>query len=649
MAPKQASMDLLFHPKKNKKSALPPPPRKTPPTPRPKPALEKEDDGELKLPDWPYQEFRLLSSALNGWNYDVMKFDSRKPIDVSKWVGPVKLNRKDLRRDEPASEGAPKAVGPMVGPDGKPVIGTDGKVVMIDMEGKPIHPTDAASSPKDRGKGANNAANAKKRFQKKTKQVFYVPEEVRRLRKEERYPWVLEDSQADNKELWIGQLEDVGKAETHAFFMPAANDVFKFVPAHRWYKFQKKLKHDLPTDTAGVEQLYTTSQKRDPQAWLASRNGGRGPSASTAAMFKAEAEGRTITIGNSLVHDAGQSLGPGGRRLRAVDSGVDRLFGDDDEEEGGSKRRAKELGGEGDMDEQIYEEDFADDDEHAAMEEDDEEAKEAEERLKREYRAANKQRDAGVDEDDDDDTPGMSKQAKAMQKLIRSREGNDAYESEEDKNPYASSEEEEEEEELPVHTGPAIQQQPQQVDVRAKSQTPKPGEGVKPQTDANNSRASSPVGSPSLGGHSIVAKRATSPKAHKPLTQSISPSGSRATSPVSGAASPLNGLKSLSNKRKADESSMNSAGPPKAKKRREVIPATREEMQTMLIEWLRTSPRDKATTRECIHHFTPYLTDPEKKAEFSKLVREVATLKDGVLALRPSIASAAPSPAPLVQ
>lgn len=187
------------------------------------------------------------------------------------------------------------------------------------------------------------------------------------------------------------------------------------------------------------------------------------------------------------------------------------------------------------------------------------------------------------------------------------------------------------------------------MDVRANSQTPKPGEGVKPQTDANNSRASSPVGSPSLGGHSIVAKRATSPKAHKPLTQSISPSGSRATSPVSGAASPLNGLKSLSNKRKADESSMNSAGPPKAKKRREVIPATREEMQTMLIEWLRTSPRDKATTRECIHHFTPYLTDPEKKAEFSKLVREVATLKDGVLALRPSIASAAPSPAPLVQ
>lgn len=127
---------------------------------------------------------------------------------------------------------------------------------------------------------------------------------------------------------------------------------------------------------------YTTTQKRDPQAWLASRNGGRGPSAATAAMFKAEAEGRTITIGNSLVHDAPQSLGPGGRRLKTVDSGTNQLFGDEDDDEGGGgeskKRREREMGGEGDMDEQPYEEDFADDDEHMAPDENDEEAKEAE-------------------------------------------------------------------------------------------------------------------------------------------------------------------------------------------------------------------------------------------------------------------------------
>jgi transcription initiation factor TFIIF subunit alpha len=59
--------------------------------------------------------------------------------------------------------------------------------------------------------------------------------------------------------------------------------------------------------------------------------------------------------------------------------------------------------------------------------------------LKREYKTANKQREGGIDESDEEELPGMSKQAKAMQKLIRNREGNDAYDSDEEENPYASS------------------------------------------------------------------------------------------------------------------------------------------------------------------------------------------------------------------
>lgn len=257
MAPK-ASLSLLFHPKKGAKKDPAPPstsPRKTAPALPRQPSTNSitNDEEELKLPDGPFQEFRLMSSALNGWKYDVMKFDSRKPVDISGWAPPIKLNRKELRREEAAVNTAPEAVGPMVGPDGKPVIGADGKVVMVDAEGRPIHPSDGSSSGPGGGKGKGAAMNAKKRFQKKTRQVFFVPEEVRQLRREERYPWVMEDSGA--QELWVGQMEEASKSETHAFFMPAANDVFKFVPAHRWYKFQKKLKHDLPTDTANVEQL----------------------------------------------------------------------------------------------------------------------------------------------------------------------------------------------------------------------------------------------------------------------------------------------------------------------------------------------------------------------------------------------------------
>ena len=251
MAPKQHDISLLFHPKKtNKPAAKPTSPRKQPqPAPKPSP---KEEDEDLKLPDGPYQEFKLMSSALNGWKYDVMKFDARKPVDISKWTLPIKLNRKELRRENDQDD-TPTAVKPMLGPDGKPVIGMDGKIVMMDAEGRPIQPEDGSNGKDAKGKAP--MLNGKKRFQKKTRQVFFVPEEVRRLRKEERYPWVMEDSSPNHDEVWLGQLDDVSRSETHAFFMPAANDVFKFVPAHRWYKFQKKLKHDFPTTTAEVESL----------------------------------------------------------------------------------------------------------------------------------------------------------------------------------------------------------------------------------------------------------------------------------------------------------------------------------------------------------------------------------------------------------
>ncbi|KAJ7591011.1 transcription initiation factor [Mycena floridula] len=618
----------LFHPKK---TARPPPPPSTPRKARPPP--KEEDDPDQQLPTGPYQDFKLLSSALNGWKYDVMKFDARKTVDISTWQAPIKLNRKDLRRDDPSLSGT-QALTPMLGLDGKLVFGADGKPVMAGPDGRPVvdggH-IDAAAK-------AKAAANAKKKFQKKTRQVFIVPEETRQLRREERYPWVIED--ASGAETWLGQLEDLEKSQTHAFFMPAANDVFKFVPAHRWYKFQKKVKHDMPTDTVAVESAYTKSQKRDPQLWLHQRNG-KGPSAATAAMFKAESEGRSLSGSSSLVHDSGQSLGPGGRKLKTVDSGMTNLFGDDDDDQGAQRRREREYGEEGDLDENVYEEDFADDEEKMNVDDNvDEEAKELEERLKKEYKSANKTREAYIDDSDEDDTPGKTKQEKAMQKLIRNREGNDAYDSDEEKNPYATSEEEDEEEEILPPPPVPVEAPAQPAAIETESIKPIPS---RPQT--NGSRAASPV-SPSMGGHSVVAKRATSPKAPKqkpnnatrgtsPLAgRSSSPaSGSRATSPVanngSRAGSPVNGVQK---KRKAtDETGTNAA--PKLKKRKTPTNLPTGQLdRTMLIEWLKATPN--ASTRDCIAHFTPYLQGEDLKRQFTAMVKELAHLKDGSLQLK---------------
>ena len=77
------------------------------------------------------------------------------------------------------------------------------------------------------------------------------------------------------------------------------------------------------------------------------------------------------------MHSSGQSLGPGGRKLKAVDSGAN-LFDDEDEDGNGKRRRERGLGEEGDLDEQLYEEDFADDEEKAEVDDNDEEAKELE-------------------------------------------------------------------------------------------------------------------------------------------------------------------------------------------------------------------------------------------------------------------------------
>jgi transcription initiation factor TFIIF subunit alpha len=74
--------------------------------------------------------------------------------------------------------------------------------------------------------------------------------------------------------------------------------------------------------------------------------------------------------------------------------------------------------------------------------------------------------------------------------------------------------------------------------------------------------------------------------------------------------------------------------PPKAKKRKgsQAGGVVGELEDKMVIDWLRNTPN--ATTRDCIQHFTPYLTDEVKKSKFTALVKEVAQLKGGVLVLR---------------
>lgn len=224
---------------------------------------------------------------------------------------------------------------------------------------------------------------------------------------------------------------------------------------------------------------------------------------------------------------------------------------------------------------------------------------------------------------------------------------------------------------------------------RGGSPAPNSGGSVKVKNEATPISLA-PPGSPSsptsptgagmgMGGHSVVAKRATSPKAPKLKT---STSGSRAASPLAGSragspapASPTSGTATPSKKRKAEEGAASAvpnpsmaSGTPKPKKHKPVAPSGTPAPATpvaagagatasptggaqvgpgteltaaLLAAFLRGKTGVK--TRECIHYFQPCLTDDEKKARFTALVKEVASLKGGALVLKPQYRDGMPA------
>lgn len=242
-------------------------------------------------------------------------------------------------------------------------------------------------------------------------------------------------------------------------------------------------------------------------------------------------------------------------------------------------------------------------------------------------------------------------------------------------NSVTSLQEEEPEEEIPITPqGPAIIPPEPQPGSRSNSQAPAGSQPTPagPKTPApsqeTGSRPTSPT--PGHGGHSVVAKRATSPNVKMPklktngqsrATSPLAGGGSRATSPVASVGSPpaaraesppsqssVNGPTSPqggangkpNNKRKAEDGT----APSKPKKRRAQATVTGELDENMVIEWLRKA--GNVSTRECIAYFTPYLSEESKKQAFTKLVKEVAALKGGRLVLKAAYRLPGDAPSP---
>ncbi|GJJ12510.1 hypothetical protein Clacol_006753 [Clathrus columnatus] len=498
-------------------------------TPKPgRTPTRPDSDEEEYIPSSSFTDFRIVSAPKQLWKYNVMKFaeSKDKEVDLGVWRQPVKLNRKEYRPAErglgsgsASSSGNVVGMGngnesggedvkktPMLGPDGKPVIGPDGRIVMVGPDGKVsssiVSGTNAVagSSKSNGGGGKTNTPNGKTKTKqgprKKIKQVFLVPEEVRKLRREERYPWIFEEAPLDVKpsdtavsslgadanatpsvssipgQIWVGHLENPEKSQTHGLLVPKGS-TFQFVPSYRYYKFTKK-RSDVPGAEEAEAEYAKLQKSKDPTQLWKRRKGAL--SEATMKTLKSEPHSHSQF---SVKYEDGDDFDDSSRRLRTVDAGGDDLFGggagdgdgrdndEYDEEKMMRKRRNRELGQDGDLDEMEYEEEFADDDEKIEMDGDDEEMREMEERLKREYRNANKARDATIDEDEEDEEmeemSRLTGAGKDLKKLVKRTEKNEAYESDDDEgNPYASEEEEEEQPPQPILDGPAVmnQQQP---------------------------------------------------------------------------------------------------------------------------------------------------------------------------------------------
>ncbi|CAG8510334.1 8230_t:CDS:1 [Paraglomus occultum] len=384
-----------------------------------------------------------------------MNFISSKRVDPSLFTPPVKLVRRDPSappRNQATASPVENATlnTPTPGPSAK-APGTD------------------TSQIAPYGNATRNRQNL---FKKKTKQVHIAPEESRKLRAEEEKPWVLEDYDGTNT--YIGELEG-GQRANYALFL-LTDDGFKVVCVDKWYKFKSKIRHRTLT-IEEAEEAIAKAAKRDNDRWMMHK-------------WSKSAEDEQLEAKEGGIFDRKSTL-------KTVETYDDDLFGEEDDEEAHvSKRKVR-----GDVDEEWDFDEVFEDDEEAPAEVKDEEEKEVERRQKKSMRKGSD------DEDMEEEVPEtLTSTGKQMKKLVRSLEENEAYVSDKEEDPYASSVEEEDTEDEEKSSGElgktasgAATQKPPQIAPKSKTggtnkagtapQKTRPTAGTKLPADSKNKTA----------------------------------------------------------------------------------------------------------------------------------------------------------------
>ena len=270
---------------------------------------------DMEVESGSYDEFILVSAPRDDWKHSIMTFkpaNKDAKVDIKAFEEPIKLNRKNptgiIYAPNDADQNAPSK--PMLGADGQAVY-HNGQIVMMNAEGQTaISITKAKNAAVQKGKGkANEPAGgpSKKKIinKPKLKQTFKAADSVRQLRKEEYFPWVLED-EANNQE-WVGTMDATNEKVDHALFsVDSSKGVFEFVPVHRFYNFLPKRQvvarmraeeaHEMVGRyaciiTYGLNQFciqqHMKGKNVDMVTWMKKRNGGTVSAATVKTQAKA--------------------------------------------------------------------------------------------------------------------------------------------------------------------------------------------------------------------------------------------------------------------------------------------------------------------------------------------------------------------------
>lgn len=279
--------------------------------------MAKEEPQEADLGD--YTDYLLLSSSdlTQGWRHNIMRLapaSASETTDVRHWTE-AKLNRRDMQRvrreeaelarkaAETARAEAEAAAARENGADAggmevelKP--GMPGYMAaQIKKEEEARDQSKVAPAPAaDPSKKAPSKPRGGFGAPKKTRRIFITDESTkeRRLRFEERHPWVLEtedDKKPPNETRWIGKMDSstssaAGEGSSYVCLVldphsAGSEAAFKVVPANRWYKFTSRPKyHTLSAEEAEAE--YEKMQKAgDLDIWFSQRRTNTGVSNSS--------------------------------------------------------------------------------------------------------------------------------------------------------------------------------------------------------------------------------------------------------------------------------------------------------------------------------------------------------------------------------